>query len=260
VQAPIVILVGTGHPGNAGAAARGAANFGSAELRFVAPRCDVQGDEAMHRAKHAAPLLAKAGIYATLQEALAGSSISVGTTARTTSAEKRFLRKPLDIRDWAESMRDFDGVVALVFGPEDTGLVSEHVNLMDQLVTVPTADYASLNLAHAVSLVGYEVFRMRQAKTTAERKLSPGALAALGKAWDALVDSVEPRSWRREATKGMFRKVVGRSAPDDHEIHNIVGVLTNALRRFSHPDYASPKSHRVLSARGLLAQPVDEEE
>ncbi len=256
----MVILVGTSHPGNVGAVARGAANFGVAELRFVAPRCDIRDGEALARSKHAAGLLEAATTYDTLEDAMHGVSMVVGTTARTTTAENRHLRKTLDVRDWAASLEGWDGQLAIVFGREDTGLTREETNLCDQLVTIPTADYASLNLAHAVSIVCYEHLRMRAGSVTVERKLAPETLLHLNKAWDSLVESVERRPWRREVASGIFRKIVGRSTPDDFEVHNIMGILSGALRRFDHPDYRTAKSSRVLAEKGLLASSASEEE
>lgn len=255
LQAPIIILIGTSHPGNAGAAARGAANFGAKELRFVAPRCDIHCPEAMARGKHASGLLENAKTYGTLREALDGVAMAIGTTARTTKAENRHLRKTLDVRDWAEGFGGWDGQMALVFGREDSGMTSEEVNLMDQLVTVPTADYASLNLAHAVTLLSYEHYRMRNTeRITVERQLDPDTRNAMYYAYDELVASVEGRKWRRDVASGIFRKIVGRSTPDDFEVHNIMGVFAGALRRFNHPDFATEKSSRVLAQKGLLAK------
>lgn len=263
LEPPVLILVGTSHPGNAGALARGAANFGVAELRFVAPRCDVQDPEALVRARHAAPLLESASVHETLAEAAAGLSLLAGTTARTTTADHRHLRKTLDIRDWIDGLAAWRGRIGIVFGREDSGLTREETNLCDQLVTVPTADYTSMNLAHAVTLVCYEHFRLRtQARITAERSLEPDTLAHLHKAWDDLTEMVDPRPWRREVSQGIFRKIVGRSTPDDFEVHNVMGVLSGALRRFDHPDYRTEKSSRILARRGLLAPPArpDEDE
>lgn len=261
VSPPIVICVGTSHPGNAGAIARGAANFGVKELRFVAPRCDIQVGEAVARAKHAGHLLQNAGLFDTLEEALVGVGMSVGTTARTTEAENRHLRKTLDIRDFIDGLAGWDGQLAFVFGREDSGLTAEEVNLCDQLVTVPTSDYASLNLAHAVTLLCYEHFRFRSTeRITVERNLSENTLLHLHTAWDALIDSVETRVWRKEVAAGIFRKIIGRSAPDDHEVYNIMGILSGALRRFDHPDYRTAKSSRVLRKQGLLATPASDEE
>lgn len=263
IAPPVVVLVGTSHPGNVGAIARGAANFGVERLRFVAPRCDIKEGEAMARAKHARHLLEDAEIFDDLESALADTGMAVGTTARTTEAENRHLRKTLDVRDWAESLAasDVQAQVALVFGREDSGLTAEEVNRCDQLVTVPTSDYASLNLAHAVTLLCYEHFRIRStARITTERKLDGQTMQHLHKAWDDLIEAVEGREWRKEVARGIFRKIIGRSHPDDHEVHNIMGILSGALRRFDHPDYRTAKSSRVLREQGLLATPVGDEE
>ena len=259
VQGYVVILVGTSHPGNAGAAARGAANFGASEVRFVAPRCDVKGKEALDRAVHAKPLLESATVYPDLKSALAGTSLAVGTTARSAKAPNHFLRKPMDVRDFLATLKDWDGKLAYVFGPEDTGLHGSDVDLLDQLVTIPTATYNSLNLAHAVTLLCYEHFRTVAPSITPTRSLDPDALNALHQAWDDLSHEVENRTWRKRTAQGVFRKVIGRSVPDTFEVHNLIGVITNALKRFGHPAYATKESEAVLKERGLRVAGKGEE-
>ncbi|MHB8632623.1 MAG: RNA methyltransferase [Thermoplasmatota archaeon] len=258
-EPPVVVLVGTSHPGNAGAAARGAANFGVRDLRFVRPRCDVKGKEAMDRAVHAKEVLREATVYDDLASALQGTALSVGTTARSSPAENHFLRKPLDVRDWMAGQATWSGRAALVFGPEDAGLTREDVNLLDQLVTVPTADYASLNLSHAVTLLCYEHFRLRVSGITAERTLEEGALLSLHRAWDALIDETEGRGWRREVASGVWRKIIGRSHPSTYEVHNIMGILARALKRFGNPAFTREHADRFLRERGLLVPPLPEE-
>jgi tRNA/rRNA methyltransferase len=263
MRPPIVVMVSTQHPGNAGAAARGAANFGVEDLRFVAPRGDVLGKEAQDRAVHAKGLLRADRVYPTLKDALLGASLAIGTTARTAIAANRFRRKPMDVRDHLDGLgKGWDGQVAYVFGPEDAGLSGEDVNLLDQLVTIPTADYNSLNLAHAVTLLCYEHFRVAAPGITPERTLTPGALAAMNQAFDDLTEQVDTREWRRETATAVWRKVIGRSLPDTYEVHNIMGVLTNTLKRFGHPKYRTPESEKALRERGLLvgreaAEPAD---
>lgn len=255
VQAPVVILVGPSHPGNIGAAARGAANFGVEELRIVAPRCDPKSKEAVDRAVHAKALVENATIYPDLASSFAGLGMTVGTTARMSLAENHFMRRPVDIRDWASGMGEWDGKLGLAFGREDAGLTKDEVNLCDQLVTVPTAGYASLNLSHAVTLVCYEHFRVRQAaRPVPERTLAPDALAALHRAWDDLIDETEDRGWRREVAAGVWRKMIGRSRPDTYEVHNIMGIITRALKRFNRKGYATPVSERFLREQGLLVE------
>lgn len=256
MQPPVVILVSTQHPGNAGAAARGAANFGVTDLRFVSPRGDVLGKEAQDRAVHAKGLLRADRVYPDLKSALHGVSLSVGTTARTALAANRFRRKPLDVRDWLAGLGSgWDGQVAYVFGPEDAGLSGDDVNLLDQLVTIPTADYNSLNLAHAITLLCYEHFRVAAANISPVRNLGPDAMQALHTAWDDLAAEVETREWRKETSTAVWRKVLGRSLPDTYEVHNLMGILTNTLKRFGHPRYATPESEQTLRERGLRLEP-----
>jgi len=252
-------MVSTQHPGNAGAAARGAANFGVADLRFVAPRGDVLGKEARDRAVHAEGLLRADRVYPDLKSALAGVSLAVGTTARTATAANRFRRKPSDVREFLDGLGSgWDGQVAYVFGPEDAGLSGDDVNLLDQLVTIPTAGYHSLNLAHAVTLLCYEHFRVAAASVSPQRVLEPDALAAMNQAFDDLVGEVDAREWRKETASAVWRKMVGRALPDTYEVHNVMGVLTNTLKRFGHPRYVTPESEKAMRERGLRLERAGE--
>jgi TrmH family RNA methyltransferase len=248
----VAILVGPQHPGNVGAAARAAANFGVADLRFVAPECDVRAKEAYDRAIHAKDLLDNARTFPDLKSALEGVSLSIGTTARKALAANHFLRKPSDIRDAMAELAGWDGTLAWVFGREDAGLTGPEVDLLDQLVTIPTSEYWSLNLSHAVGICCYESFRLQSQSITPERTLAPGALVAMNEAWDAIVHEAEDREWRKRVASGVWRKVVGRSRPDTFEVHNIMGILANTLKRFGHPDYKSAASDLRLGQEGKL--------
>lgn len=254
VQPPVVILVGPTHPGNVGAAARVAANFGCVDFRVVDPKCDIHGKEARDRAVHAVALLETARVTPDLPSALGGIGMSIGTTARSQPAEHKFLRKPLDVRDFCETVRGWDGQLAWVFGREDSGLTGPEVDVLDQLVTIPTENYSSLNLSHAVAVCCYEHHRLRAASITPERTLDPDAVQALHKAWDSLVEETEPREWRSRTARGVWRKVIGRSAPDTYEVHNIIGILANALKRFGRAEYETERSAQVLRERGLLVK------
>jgi hypothetical protein len=90
---------------------------------------------------------------------------------------------------------------------------------------------------------------------TPERTLEPDALRAMGQAFDDLAEMVDTREWRKETAGAVWRKVVGRSLPDTYEVHNIMGVLTNTLKRFGHPRYATPMSEKAMRERGLRPEP-----
>ncbi len=137
------------HAGNVGAVARAMANFGLRDLWLVAPRC-VVGREARMLAVHGESVLATARTVSELGDALADRTFVVGTTARPRSATEHASLAP---EPAMARLRGHAG--ALVFGPEDSGLDNEALDRCDVTVTIPTAPYASLNLAQAVVLLAY---------------------------------------------------------------------------------------------------------
>lgn len=146
-----VVLVSPKTPGNIGAAARAMLNMGASDLRIVAPRCDYLDPQAVAMAVHAGDLLRSAQIFPTLREALADRDLSVGTSARI-RADLPAPRHPAQVRGPVREA----AAPALVFGPEETGLVNSDLEQCQVTVRIPTGDYASLNLAQAVLLVCYE--------------------------------------------------------------------------------------------------------
>ncbi len=94
--------------------------------------------------------------YATLKEALADFSHVVGMTAR--HGKQRLSSAPEKAAEKLVSITK-ENKCALVFGPEDTGLLTEDVRLCHELVTIPTANFSSLNLAQAVMVMCYEVLK-----------------------------------------------------------------------------------------------------
>lgn len=160
-----VVLVSPKTPGNIGAAARAMLNMGARDLRIVAPRCDVLDSQAVAMAVHAAELLRSARIYPTLREALADRDVSVGTSARI-RADLPAPRHPAQVRPLVRAA----SAPALVFGPEETGLVNSDLEQCQVTVRVPTGDYASLNLAQAVLLVCYEFLQAQDEAPTYDRK------------------------------------------------------------------------------------------
>lgn len=151
-----VVLVCTSHPGNIGGAARAMKNMGLSRLVLVNP-ADFPSPEASARASGADDVLAAAQVVGSLEEALVGCTLVVGTSARS-----RSLPWPmLDPRECgSESVaRALQGEeVALVFGREHAGLTNEELQRCHYHVHIPSnPDFSSLNLAAAVQVLSYEV-------------------------------------------------------------------------------------------------------
>ncbi len=151
-----VVLVGTTHPGNIGAAARAIKTMGLSKLDLVCPR-QFPSDEAMYRSKAAKDILEKASTYETLLESIKECEVVIGTSARNRKVPWPVLN-PKDASKEIISAVKNNSKVAIVFGREDRGLTNEELGLCNLHVHIPTnEDYTSLNLAQAVQIVTYEI-------------------------------------------------------------------------------------------------------
>tara|TARA_B100000927_G_scaffold81666_1_gene65438 strand:- start:274 stop:1011 length:738 start_codon:yes stop_codon:yes gene_type:complete len=150
-----VVLVGTTHPGNIGAAARAIKNMGIYNLALVKPK-EFPSDIAIYRSKAAKDILENAEIYESLEDAIAGCKLVVGTSARARSVPWPVFNP----RDAAEEMSKISkqGNVAIVFGREDRGLTNDELGLCNFHVHIPSdPKYSSLNLSQAVQILAYEI-------------------------------------------------------------------------------------------------------
>src|SRR5690554_1267160 len=171
MQIPIrIVLVETSHPGNIGACARAMKTMGVADLALVRPRT-FPSDEATARASGAGDILERAVVHDSLSEAIADCGYVVGASARL-----RTVQWPtVDPRACAESVwRELErNRVAIVMGPEQSGLTNEDLGRCQQLVHIPTQpEFGSLNLAMAVQVLCYEL-RMTGLARSAQSKAAP---------------------------------------------------------------------------------------
>ena len=155
-----IVLVEPSHPGNIGAVARAMKNMGLARLVLVNPR-QFPHSEAIARASGAADdVLANARVVATVEEAVAGCGLILATTSRT---RDQYFRVE-DVRDAAQRVLQESrrGPAAVLFGSERAGLTNEQLEAAHLLIRIPASEsYPSLNLAMAVQVVAYELFRAR---------------------------------------------------------------------------------------------------
>ncbi|MDH3349419.1 MAG: RNA methyltransferase [Desulfobulbaceae bacterium] len=150
-----VILVGPQNPENIGAAARVSYNFGIKRLIIVS---DLEFDQermlkmATHKAAH---LIKGMEVYSTTREAVSTLHFIVGTTAR--QGRNRVVEQtPRAVMDEIAPLAAGNNI-GLMFGPENSGLTNEDLDLCQYTSTVPTADFSSLNLAQAVAIHCYEL-------------------------------------------------------------------------------------------------------
>ncbi len=152
-----VVLKQPRYPENIGSAARAMCNMGIHRLVVVDPRdCDLT--RVLKLATHAAfDVVENMTVCGSLGEALAPFTYVVGTTARL-GGQRAMVRTPAGMAARLMPLAR-ENHVALVFGPEDRGLTNEDIRLCHELINIPTADFASLNLAQAVMIVCYELYQ-----------------------------------------------------------------------------------------------------
>jgi TrmH family RNA methyltransferase len=224
------VLVDTSHPGNIGAAARALKNMELSDLVLVRPR-QFPHQEALARASGADDLLAVARVCATLAEALAGCGLVLATTSR---ARDHYYRV-LDVREAAARAvaECMQAPVAIVFGAEQSGLSNEDLAPAHALLRIPTGnEYVSLNLAMAVQVVAYEVFRARGAAVAAaarEQPLAdPAAMERLYAHFEAVLEQVDFRDRTQSGSNLMnrIRRFLQRAELDANEVNILRGLLT----------------------------------
>ena len=153
---PLFVLVRPQMGENIGAAARAMWNFGLDHMAIVDPRDGWPNPRAVAMSSGAGRLLEEARLTSTTAEAVQACHFVMATTARP-----RGLTKPvLSPQEAMVQARDriADGQkVAMLFGPERSGLENDDIARANAIVSVPVnPDFPSLNLAQCVLLTGYE--------------------------------------------------------------------------------------------------------
>ena len=243
-QAQLVrwVLVETSHPGNVGSAARALKTMGFKDLCLIDPKIKgiAQQPEAIALASGASDLLESAEELGSLDDAVQGCSLVLGLTSR----EREFGPPALA---W-ESARELitqtvgdQGRVALVFGPERTGLENHHLSLCTHRVWLDAnPDYPSLNLAQALMVCAYtlrEALKELVSKDLAgDTELSnyadPAAVAAMLEHWrDGLeaIGYLDPANPKKLMPR--LEALFARSRLRKEEIDLLRGIAKQMLLR-----------------------------
>lgn len=240
-----IVLVNTSHPGNIGGAARAMKNMGISRLVLVQPEV-FPSEIADARASGATDILEAAQVVNSLDEALAGCRLVLGTSAR-----ERHIPWPLvDPRECARHCVEQisqEAEVALVFGREYAGLTNEELQRCHYHVHIPTdPNFASLNLAAAVQVLAYEV-RMGylQAEAQSASRLVKATAALSSEAQPVTADELEQFYGHLEQTlvdigfldperprhlMARLRKLYGRAGIERLEMNILRGILTETRK------------------------------
>ena len=169
-----IVLVRPKYPENVGSVARACMNMGCRKIILVEPR-NWDLDRAKRLATtHSYELLENITIVDSLETALAPFSVVYGTTARTGGWRKSIIIPDIAGKRISGQLQAGESI-AIVFGPEDAGLNNQEVEICGQLICIPTdKDMTSLNLAQAVLIILYEIFKHATTREPVKNDLPVG--------------------------------------------------------------------------------------
>jgi len=232
VAGPSIVLVEPQLGENIGMAARAMGNFGLTDLRLVKPRDGWPSLQAQRAAAGADHIIDAVKLFPTLETAIADCSLTFATTARA-----HFQAKPVLAPERAaqEMHREIAaaGRVAIIFGRERYGLENQEIAIADRIVTFPVnPGFASLNLAQAVLLMGYEWFKQAVGDLpfTTNLRSERAGQQQMQNFFDGLVrelDRVEflrPQE-KRETMLVNLRNVFARMEPTKQDLQTLNGVV-----------------------------------
>ncbi len=163
-----IVLVEPAGPLNVGSVARVMKNMGLRQLILVNPQCDYLGEEARLMAVRAADILETAKVVESLPAALVGCVRAIATTGDDARSHPTKLEAPADALPWL-----LEAPSALIFGREDCGLTNAELNRAQRLIRIKSSDaYTSLNLAQAVAICCYELYREASSAASNVRDLT----------------------------------------------------------------------------------------
>ena len=151
-----IVLQKPKYPENIGAAARAACNMGITRIKIVNPENYDLAKINKLATHEAGKIVEQIEIFDNLYDAVAEFNYVVGTTARL-GGERKVICSPLELSEKLVSVSRKNRI-AILFGPEDRGLTNEDIRFCHMLVNIPTSEFSSLNLGHAVMVICYELF------------------------------------------------------------------------------------------------------
>ena len=230
---PVVVVVEPKTPGNVGTIARAMKNFGLTDLKLVDPPELSEDGEAYGFAGHAREDVLPNADEVTFEE-IVEDYHTIGTTAITNEDSRKHERfpfkTPVEVR---ESLETVDTRTALVFGREGTGLDNDELTRLDEVCSIPASgDYPVLNLGQAATILLYELRSLTVEETQlpdVERERADEA--DIDRFYDFFEEfhrSIESREHKREKTRVMMRRLLGRAHPTEREITTLTGIFRRA--------------------------------
>jgi len=221
-----IILVHPRGSGNIGSVARAMKNVDAGELAIVG-KARTRSFWARAMAVHGRQILADAKSYETLRDAIADSTLVVGTTCRA-GLYRSHSQTPKEVAPTVVDALE-KGKVALIFGPEDHGLSNKDLEHCQLLVTIPMhPDYPSLNVAQAAVICLYEVY-VASLMPANDSTLKRADAEQVERLFDIMRNSLLKigflDSENPEHMLLAFRRIFGRAGLEEKDVRILTGMF-----------------------------------
>ncbi len=222
-----IILVAPQMGENIGAVARAMKNFDIYDLRIVDPRDGWPNEKTVRMSVGAADLIANARIFGSVIDAISDLSYVYAATATPRDMNKEYVFS----RDLKEDIPK-TGKVGIMFGRENCGLNNQEISYANKIITIDTnLSFSSLNIAHSVAVICYELFQARMQSRPYVKPTLAGN-DELEYFYEHLFNSLEERKFFRvpEKREKMSLKIRNIFARIDNlsktELQTLRGIIT----------------------------------
>ncbi|WNY26068.1 RNA methyltransferase [Methanolapillus millepedarum] len=220
-----VVLVEPLYQGNVGSVCRVMKNFGFLELYLVNP-CPLEG-EARAMSSHAIDVLQNAKICKTIEEAILGCDVVIGTTGSRAFKKCDHIRTPAYSPQMLKKrMSDYhpETKFAILFGREDTGFTNEELSGCMMIATIPTSHiYPVMNLSHAVGIMLYELSDLKMMGTVKTTDFD--SFEALCNHFADVLKDIEFTPHKQDKMELMMRRIFGRADLTLCEAQTLRGIF-----------------------------------
>ncbi len=219
----VTVLVRPEESRNVGAVCRAMANSGLSTLRIVGTRDAFDDERVRILAIHAAGIWEQARFFADIKSATADCTFAAGTTRRRGKKRKGKLLLPEEcaaiMAQITGTCADEGGKAAIIFGNERTGLTDDELTACTVGVVIPASPgFASLNLSHAVQIMGYQLFRTQDATSPG---YTPLTLERLDRTVTTIADDLQKIGFftlaGRADMERFWRMILSRAALSEGE-------------------------------------------
>ncbi|VIO69642.1 tRNA (cytidine/uridine-2'-O-)-methyltransferase TrmJ [Bradyrhizobium ivorense] len=230
---PVVILVEPQLGENIGMAARAMGNFALTRMRIVNPRDGWPNIAAQRAAAGADHIIGSVELFDTVEQAIADLTLVFATTARAHDQAKPVVGPEAAAGEIVGHVASGGGA-GILFGRERAGLTNEEVALANRIITFPVnPGFASLNLAQAVLLMGYEWFKLSTSGAlpfAMPERSEPASQHQMQAFFDNLVAELDKVEFLRPAEKRdtmlvNLRNIFTRMDPTKQDMHTLHGVV-----------------------------------